>query len=178
MSSISTQRGDGGQTSLIGGQRVSKSSLRVEAYGTIDELNAALGLARSFCKDQDIQVLVHTLQKELFVIGTSLAQTHRQNLVTPLMVERLTKQVHDIENLDNILTDEWSITGQHPSPATFDLARTICRRAERNILRLQETGEQVEAEIIPYMNRLSDLLWLLSRWIESRMGIDSRLYRE
>lgn len=178
MKSISTKQGDGGQTTLIGGQRVSKSSLRVEVCGSLDELNSALGLARSFCEEGDINNLVKNIQQELFIVGTSLAQRTTQNLVTSLMVEKLTDQVYHIECIDNIMTSDWAIAGEHPSSATFDLARTICRRAERNIVHLQETGEEIEAQILPYMNRLSDLLWLLARWIEARSGIESRLHRE
>src|SRR5262249_31701232 len=99
--SISTKRGDTGQTGLIGGVRVSKSNLRVEAYGSVDELNAALGLARSFCEDQDIRDKTLAIQRELFPVGSALAtpQDNRkaEAPVTTEMVDALTEQVHQIE---------------------------------------------------------------------------------
>src|SRR5258708_2857163 len=123
--SIATKRGDGGETSLAGGIRVSKSSLRVETYGTVDEMNAALGFARSICEDADLRTRTKLIQQELFKIGSSLATPPEsrkgQVPVTPEMVEALTVQVHELEALPGLLSD-WTVPGEHPAGAAYDLA--------------------------------------------------------
>jgi cob(I)alamin adenosyltransferase len=176
--SISTKRGDSGQTSLAGGIRVSKSHLRVEAYGTVDELNASLGLARSLCQDQNLRNKTLMIQRELFRVGSSLATAPEsrkaQVPVTTEMVDSLTEQVHQIEAIEGLLSD-WSISGEHTAAAAYDVARTICRRAERNVVRLAEAGDAVEAGVIAYLNRLSDLLWLFGRKLEFDAGLNASL---
>src|SRR5882672_11700427 len=161
--SIATKRGDGGQTGLAGGIRVSKSNLRVEAYGTVDELNSFLGFARSICEDAEISQATKQIQKELFQVGSALATPAQSKKSAPCltqeMIDALTEQVHKIETTDGVLSD-WSIPGEHSASAAFDIARTVCRRAERNLVRLMESGEEVGAFAVPYLNRLSDLLWL------------------
>jgi len=178
MASISTQRGDAGQTSLVGGVRISKSSLRVEVYGTIDELNSVMGFARSICEDVEVSETVKAIQRELFVLGASLAtqpDSQKQSAkITPQMVDTLTAHVHRLEQKDGIFF-EWALPGEHQVSAAFDMARTVCRRAERLIVHLIEFGEPVDPNILPYMNRLSDLLWLLGRLVELRAGVDGRL---
>src|SRR6266853_2909631 len=159
--SISTMRGDGGETSLAGGVRVSKASARVETYGTIDELISSLGFARSICEDAEIAALTKNVQQDLFKIGSSLATPTEspkpQILIEPALVDRLTAEVHRIEAIDGMLAD-WSIPGEHRAAAAFDVARTICRRAERALVRLQEAGAVVQPAMLAYINRLSDLL--------------------
>ena len=176
--SISTKRGDAGQTGLAGGIRVSKSNIRVEAYGTVDELNASLGLARSFCQDQDIRDRTLAIQRELFRIGSALAtppeSRKAQVPVTAEMVDALTEQVHRIETMEGMLSD-WSVSGGHIAAAAYDVARTVCRRAERNVVRLVETGEIVEPAVLAYINRLSDLLWLFGRKLECDTGVNASL---
>lgn len=176
--SIATKRGDGGQTSLAGGIRVSKSHPRVEAYGTVDELNSALGLARALCPDESLRSQIRAIQQELFRVGSALATPAEsrkpQVPISAEMVEQLTRQVQEIEKLEGILLD-WSIPGEHPVAAAFDLARTICRRAEREIVRLREAGEPVEDNILAYVNRLSDFLWLAARKVEAEAGVRSSL---
>jgi cob(I)alamin adenosyltransferase len=176
--SIATKRGDTGKTGLVGGTRVSKADMRVEAYGTIDELGAQMGFARSICEDEEVGSLAKSIQRELFLVSGSVAnpratQKERRD-VTPEMVERLTAEVHRIENMDGILSD-WSLPGEHAAAAAFDVARTVCRRAERCVVRLAEAGEEVSAETIAYLNRLSDLLWLFGRLLELRAGVDTSL---
>lgn len=176
--SISTKRGDGGQTGLAGGVRVSKSYIRVEAYGTVDELNASLGLARSFCQDEELRKKTFAIQKELFRVGSALAtppeSRKAQVPVTQEMVEALTEQVHAIESIEGMLSD-WSISGEHTAAAAYDVSRTVCRRAERNIVRLVEAGEAVEPTVLAYLNRLSDLLWLFGRKLEFDAGVNASL---
>lgn len=178
MRSISTMRGDAGETSLAGGIRVSKASLRVETYGTIDELNSSLGWARSICEDAEMAAFTKTVQQDLFRIGSSLATPPEspkpQIVIDPAIVDRLTAEVHRIEAIDGILAD-WSIPGEHRTAAAFDVARTICRRAERALVRLQESGTVIQPSILAYVNRLSDLLWLNGRKLEHDAGVSGSL---
>jgi cob(I)alamin adenosyltransferase len=178
MGSIATTRGDGGQTGLAGGIRVSKSHVRVEAYGSIDELNAAIGCARSICADDEIVALARSIQKDLFKVGSAMATPPNspkpQVPITADMIERLTTEVHRIEAIDGVLSD-WSVSGDHAAAAAFDLARTICRRAERAAVRLSESDDSVQPTILAYVNRLSDLLWLFARKLEHDAGVSGSL---
>jgi cob(I)alamin adenosyltransferase len=181
MGSIATTRGDNGLTSLAGGIRVSKGSQRVEAYGTVDELNSTLGFARSICGDPHIVDLVSDIQRQLFMVGSALA-TPPESPKPPVpiddeMVERLTKEVHRLEAIEGILSD-WSVPGALSVAAAFDMARTVCRRAERCVVRLREAGEPVQPPIVPYLNRLSDLLWLIGRKLEHEAGVSGSLRAE
>jgi cob(I)alamin adenosyltransferase len=171
-------KGDGGQTCLAGGIRVSKASVRVEAYGTIDELNAAMGFARSICEDAGIVAFTRAVQADLFRIGSALAtppdSPKPQVPIEMTMVDRLTSEIHRLEAVDGVLAD-WSIAGEHPAAAAYDMARTICRRAERAMVRLVETGDTVAPEILAFINRLSDLLWLFGRTLEHDAGVSGSL---
>jgi cob(I)alamin adenosyltransferase len=176
--SISTMRGDGGETSLAGGVRVSKASDRVETYGTIDELISSLGFARSICEDAEIAALTKSIQQDLFKVGSALA-TPAESPKPPVTIEQalvdgLTAEVHRIEAVDGILAD-WSIPGEHRAAAAFDVARTVCRRGERALVRLQESGTAVQPAILAYVNRLSDLLWLFGRKLEHDAGVSGSL---
>ena len=178
MRSISTMRGDAGETSLAGGVRVSKGSLRVETYGTVDELNSSLGLARSICEDGEMAAFTRNVQQDLFKIGSSLATPAEspkpQIVIDAALTERLTGEVHRLEAIDGMLAD-WSIPGAHRAAAAYDVARTICRRAERSLVRLQESGAAVQPAILSYVNRLSDLLWLFGRKLELDSGVNGSL---
>lgn len=182
MSSIATKGGDKGQTSLIGGARVPKSDLRVETYGTIDELGAQMAFARSICGDAEVSEIAKEIQKELFTVSSVIA-TVPDGVRTPpevsqTMIDNLTEQVNRIEKMDGIVGD-WSLPGDHAGGAAFDVARTVCRRAERILVHLMETDDRPQlAGVVAYVNRLSDLLWLLGRILEVRAGIDSRLRDE
>lgn len=178
MNSIATKRGDGGQTGLAGGIRVSKACLRVEAYGTVDELSSALGFARSLCSDTTITDLARVIQRELCQIGAALAtvpgRARSRVPVTLEMSDHLTNEVHRIEAEEGILSD-WSLPGASTPSAAFDVARTVCRRAERLVVRLMESGEEVPDGVLVYLNRLSDLLWLFGRKIERDAGVSGAL---
>lgn len=179
--SIATKQGDKGQTSLPGGARVSKADLRVEAYGTIDELNAALGFARSICRNTEVSSWTAEIQKALFRVGSAVGTAGKEAINTSTLtqedVDRLTELVHLIEAKEGILSD-WSLPGAHTEAAAFEIARTVCRRAERSIVRLIEDGTDVPSPVLPYVNRLSDLLWLFGRWLELEAGVNSRLRDE
>jgi cob(I)alamin adenosyltransferase len=181
MGSIATTRGDNGLTSLAGGIRVSKGSLRVEAYGTVDELNSTLGFARSICDDAEVGRLAGDIQRELFKIGSALAAPPEspkpQVPIDAEMVDRLTAEVHRLEAIEGIVSD-WSVPGAHSVAAAFDVARTVCRRAERCVVRLREAGEAIQPAIVPYLNRLSDLLWLIGRKLEHDAGVSGSLRAE
>jgi cob(I)alamin adenosyltransferase len=179
--SISTKRGDAGQTGLAGGIRVSKADLRVESYGSVDELNTFLGFARSICQNKEIAAWTETIQRALFRLGSALASPPEGKKQAPVIsiedVEMLTGLVHKIESTEGILSD-WSIAGVHTESAAYEVARTVCRRAERNVVRFVESGGVVKPEVLAFLNRLSDLLWLFGRLIEFKAGVDARLRGE
>jgi cob(I)alamin adenosyltransferase len=176
--SIATERGDGGETSLSGGIRISKAHLRVEAYGTIDELISQLGFARALCRTESIRTRTESIQRALFRVGSAIAtplESHKpQPDITGEMVSGLTDEVHRIESLEGILAD-WSLPGADPASAAFDVARTVCRRAERLAVRLRDDNVPIQPNALRYLNRLSDLLWLFSRQLEAEQGLNARL---
>lgn len=175
--SIATQTGDTGDTSLVGGTRVSKGNARVDAYGTIDELIAQIGLARALCDHEEAATLAKAIQRDLFTVAESLASDQAPlKDIDPTRLSELTGHVHRIETQDAILLD-WAIVGDHEGAAAFDVARTVCRRAERLVVRLRDAGAHVHPSVIAYLNRLADLLWLLGRLIERDRGIDASLRR-
>ncbi len=176
--SIVTKQGDRGRTGLVGGVRVSKASLRVEAYGAVDELNSQVGFARSICPNAAVAELLKDIQRELFAVGGALAtpapREGAEPAVTAAMVERLTAEVGRAEAIDGVLGD-WALPGEHAASAALDVARTVARRAERRVVQLAESGAEVGPELLAYLNRLSDLLWILGRRIEVEAGIDATL---
>ena len=176
--SIVTKGGDQGATGLVGGARVSKASLRVEAYGAVDELNSQIGLARALCAAGGVGELLKGVQRELFAVGGALAtpapRPGQAPAVTAAMVERLTAEVQRIEAIEGVLGD-WAIPGEHAASAALDVARAVCRRAERRVVQLSESGAEVGADLLAYLNRLSDLLWILGRQIEVEAGVDAAL---
>lgn len=178
MASISTKKGDSGETGLIGGQRVSKASLRVESYGTVDELNSFLGFARAVCEDEELRERTKVIQRQLFQIGSALATPEEsrrgESPISASLIDGLTEQVHQLESIEGILGD-WAVPGETAAGSAYDIARAVCRRGERCVVRLRESGEEVDPAIVAYLNRLSDLLWLFSRKVEVSAGADSSL---
>jgi cob(I)alamin adenosyltransferase len=176
---IATKKGDKGRTALIGGTRVSKADLRVEAYGTIDELGASMGFARSICGDDEIVEITRTIQRDLFAVCAVVATEPEKakggaSPVTAEMLAALDAHVQRIEATDGIFGD-WALPGDHAAAAAYDVARTVCRRAERHVVRLAEGDELTDETVLAYLNRLSDLLWLFGRLLEVRAGVDSKL---
>ena len=169
--SIVTKTGDTGQTSLMYGRRVSKTDPRVDAYGCVDELNAALGLARALSRDSFVSDQILAAQKDLIVVMGELATAREDvdrylkdsfRLTTAAMVDRLSAVIVDIEKDKSLYPKDWVIPGKNPPSAALDLARTTCRRAERRVAAATDTNP----EILRYLNRLSDLCWILARYAE------------
>ena len=174
--SIATKTGDNGTTALMYGRRVPKNHPRVDAYGTVDELNAALGLARATAAHDFVRASVLAVQKDLIVLmGELCVQPEDLNrytadgyfLVAPEMTAQLDARVKEIET-QNISFKGWATPGATVASAALDVARTVCRRAERRVCELKFTGELRNQEIVLYLNRLSDLLWLFARWTEAQ----------
>jgi cob(I)alamin adenosyltransferase len=176
--SVSTRRGDGGVTRLGGGGEISKADARVEAYGAIDELNTVIGVARAGCRDAEINREIRQIQRELFIVGSAVSTRPEAKKPIPDvgkdLVHRLDALVERFEAEPNVLRD-WSIPGEFAQSAAFDLARAICRRAERANVRYVTSGGVVQPTVLEYLNRLSDVLWLCARVIEARNGVDARL---
>ena len=178
--SIATKTGDDGTTALMFSRRVAKTDPRVVAYGTCDELNAALGMVRAFCGDQSVNDQVFTLQNELVILMGELAVAAEDReryvekgfqFVDAAMVERLTDLIDDLEKHHQISFKHWATPGATRESALLDVARTVCRRAERAIVDARERSYGVNPEIIRYLNRLSDLCWLWARYVETKAGV-------
>ena len=172
---IYTRTGDDGTTGLLGAGRVSKDDIRVEVYGTVDEVNAALGVARALGLDDRANALVARLQEELLVLGSALADPdpdgpfHRA--ITSRHVAELEKAIDGLETELEPLV-QFILPGGTPAAAQIHLARTVCRRAERSAVTLARApGQDVPAVIIVYLNRLSDLLFDLARAVNHRAGV-------
>jgi len=176
--SIATKTGDGGTTGLMYNRRVSKCHPRVEAYGCVDELNAALGLARATAEHGFVRENILAIQKDLVTLMGELATAAEDlpryakdgfQLVTSPMTAKLDVLVKEIE-AQKVTFAGWATPGASQHSAALDVARTTCRRAERRVCALQESGQLQNNEIIIYLNRLADLLWLFARWVETKGG--------
>ena len=159
------------------GRRVPKTDARVDAYGCVDELNSALGLARASAQDSFIGEQVLSVQKELVTLMGELATGAEDmdryvkdgfQLTTPAMTDRLTAAVDDLEKNRLGKFKDWAVPGKTLNAAALDLARTTCRRAERRVAALMATDPKFNREILRYLNRLSDLCWLLGRVAEQQ----------
>ena len=168
-SMIYTRTGDGGKTSLVGGTRVPKTHARLEAYGTVDELNSFLGLLAARLSDSEDKSFVQWIQNNLFAVGSYLATDSEKtelravSIVTSGQVEKMERE---IDRLDSLLPPlkYFVLPGGDEVAALCHVCRTVCRRAERRILALAE-GAHVSEELLAYVNRLSDYLFVLSRKI-------------
>ncbi len=172
---IYTKTGDDGTTGLVGGNRVSKSNLRLDAYGTVDELNAYIGLLHSMINDTKIQELLLLVQNKLFVIGSKLASDEKGRAITSSL-DCSGKDIHLLEMAIDEYDAELPALTQFILPGGSALvsychvARTVCRRAERRVVQLAETTP-VEELIVQYLNRLSDYLFVLSRKVAKDQGV-------
>jgi len=173
--SIVTKTGDKGETALMYGRRVSKSNPRVDAYGCVDELNAALGLARAFSETQFISEQILSVQKDLIVVMGELATAREDidryvkdefKLTGAEMIDRIGGVIVDLEKDKSLYPKDWVIPGGTVVSAALDLARTTCRRAERRVAVFIANEKDFNPEILRYLNRLSDLCWVLARYAE------------
>jgi cob(I)alamin adenosyltransferase len=172
---IYTKTGDTGETSLFDNTRVSKADARVDAYGEVDELNACLGVARAAGVDDEIGALIESLQKDLFALGARLADPSariaarvEKVVIGSDAVERLELTIDRLEATLPPLR-RFILPGGSPAGAALHLARTICRRAERRVIGLG--SGTVDAILLVYMNRLSDLLFVMARIVNHRAGV-------
>ena len=175
---IYTRTGDTGDTGLYGGQRVSKDAVRVESYGTVDEANAALGVAASYLGDNELIALVARLQSELFVVGADLATPLSKDGAKSVVPRVAEKHALDLESLIDRYEAEleplrnFILPGGDRGSAYLHLARTILRRAERRAVSLLHAEpEQTNAAVVPYLNRLADLIFVLARVANHRAGV-------
>jgi len=175
---IYTKKGDKGQTSLLGGTRVPKHHIRIEAYGTIDELNAHVGLLRDQIPEGILKSELLNIQNELFTIGSELATTSGAKVEIPHLrsesVEHLEKVIDQMESELPELRS-FIIPGGHPFVSLCHVARTVCRRAERNIVQLAE-NEEVPEVIIAYVNRLSDAFFVMARKLAKDNGAEDLVW--
>ena len=180
--SIATKRGDAGETGLVGDVRISKADLRRRGLrlGRTSS-NSALGFRAKYLRPQRrCRLDPRRSSARCFRVGSALSTSPATGAPSTLLasdVDLLTQLVYRIEATDGILSD-WSLPGAHPQSAAYETARTTCRRVERNVVRLKESGESVEPEVLAYLNRLSDLIWLFGRLIEVDAGVDGRLREE
>ena len=187
---IYTRTGDNGTTGLVGGQRVKKNALRIETYGTVDELSCAIGLARTglrplletHARAQRLDAWLGWSQDTLFNLGSDLATLPKDRwetmpLITPNDITALERAIDeaqkDLPALDNFIHPGGSYPGAH-----LHLARTICRRAERLLVTLRDEDEGVSLETQHYLNRLSDALFVWSRWINAELNEPEHLWNE
>jgi cob(I)alamin adenosyltransferase len=180
LNKIYTRTGDGGSTRLATGAPVSKASLRVEAYGGVDETNACLGVARQHtAADPDLDAMLERIQNDLFDLGADLAtpEQHEKPAWEPLrivqsQVDRLEQEIDRLNSALSPLTS-FVLPAGSPASAALHVARTVCRRAERTVVQLSETeGEVVGQPALKYLNRLSDLLFVAARWANDKGAAD------
>ncbi len=174
--SIATKTGDNGTTALMYGKRVPKYHPRVEAYACVDELNSALGMVRATGDDPFVCENVLKIQKTLVDLMGEMA-TAEEDLsryesdgfkrVTPEMVEPLDVLVKEIES-QGLTFKGWATPGATQHSAALDLARATCRRAERRVCELMDKGDMANEQVVIFLNRLSDVLWLFARWVEEK----------
>lgn len=168
---IYTKRGDGGETGLLYGGRVSKNDPRCEAYGTIDEAVSALGLARALSQEFRVKEILKQVQRELFTVGAELATDVSErptlkkhfSVITSELVDRLERFIDELDAQIK-LPRAFIIPGASPASSALDLARTILRRAERRVVALQEAGSVSNSELLRYLNRAADLVFMLARF--------------
>ena len=164
------------------GRRLSKADPRVDAYGCVDELSAALGLARSISPDKFVSDQIFAVQNELIVImgELAIAQGDRERyvkdgfrLTTTEMVDRVTAVIFDLENDKSLYPKHWVIPGETVVSSALEFARTTCRRAERHIVTFSAGEKDFNPEILRYLNRVSDLCWVLARYVEKRLQMSA-----
>lgn len=179
---IYTKTGDLGSTSLLSGTRVSKSDARLEAYGTVDELNSHIGLVADYQEDSDAKIILKEIQDRLFTIGSELACDPEKMVKMPLPalfesdIELLEKEM-DRMNAELPVMKNFILPGGTKAVSVTHIARCVCRRAERRSVSLQEHHGEVNPLIIKYLNRLSDYLFMLARYTGFKNGAEEIIWR-
>ena len=172
---IYTKGGDKGETGLLGGRRLPKNHIRIESYGSVDELNSWVGLIRDKTDFPKVEGVLEEIQNKLFVIGSELASDPSkewdfakiQNENVLLLEEEIDRMEKDLQPLTNFL-----LPGGHPIVSHCHIARCVCRRAERNVVALNQTEDEVSPILLQYLNRLSDYFFVLSRWVGMKLGAE------
>lgn len=167
---IYTKTGDEGRTSLIGGTKVPKSNTRIESYGTVDELNSFIGLVADYVDDSATKAILKEIQDRLFTIGSSLAcDPDKEPLmkIPDLKEEDITLLENEMDKMNEVLPvmKNFILPGGHIAVSTAHITRCVCRRAERLCVGMKENGSFIEPLVIKYLNRLSDYLFVLARYI-------------
>jgi cob(I)alamin adenosyltransferase len=176
MMKVYTKTGDKGKTSLIGGTRVAKNDVRLEAYGTVDELNSYVGLLRSYIQEEDLKEIFIGIQNQLFKIGsylavdTTVSKMRSDFKLDAVRIELLEKEMDKLENSLPPITG-FVLPGGHQATGFCHVARTVCRRAERRVIEIQEIYK-VDNWVVRYLNRLSDFLFVLSRHLSNYYSVD------
>lgn len=179
---IYTKTGDAGETSLVGGQRVRKTCQRLESYGTVDELNSHLGVLITYCTDERDAAFLTKAQGTLFVLGgylatdTSEREVRQGNIVTPEMVAEVEAEVDRLQETVPPLR-LFILPGGTRGAAYAHVCRTVCRRTEREILRLADEGVEVDANVLAYVNRMSDYLFVLARKMNCDAGVEDVVWK-
>jgi len=176
---IYTKTGDQGETGLFGGKRLSKDHIRIESYGTVDELNAHVGMLRDQLTDEGLRDLLKKVQDRLFTIGSNLASDPEKDLPTPdirdadidLLEQEMDRMDETLPELRNFI-----LPGGHPAVSWCHLARCVCRRAERRVITLNQQ-EAVAEIIIRYLNRLSDYFFMLGRYIAQQLAAEEVVWK-
>lgn len=176
---VYSKKGDDGDTSLLFGGRVSKAEPRVEAYGATDTAVSAMGLARSLCKDPWVKKVIMQVQREMFTVGAELATDPEQysylekhfSQVTPEMTSQLERYIDEIDKQID-LPRAFIVPGASAGSGALDLARSLLRTSERRVVQLNENGMILNPEILRYLNRLSDLIFMLARFEDRRLPFD------
>ena len=174
---IYTKTGDKGKTSLIGGTKVFKSDLRIEAYGTVDELNSFIGLCLDHLKSLHIESVLAEVQDRLFTIGSALAcdpEKETKLRIPDLHEDDVVLLEKEIDRMNEVLPlmKSFILSGGHVAVSSLHIARTVCRRAERCCVKMQKKEKEIPSLIIKYLNRLSDYLFVLARFAANKVQVE------
>jgi len=179
---IYTKTGDQGTTALIGGTRIPKNHIRIEAYGTVDELNSWLGLIADLLQDEPEKKVLKTIQNILFTIGSSLAcdpEKDTKMMIPELLVQDITLLEQEIDRMELQLPalSNFVLPGGQPVASHVHIARCVCRRAERICVAIQQENQTIDVLVIQYLNRLSDYLFVFSRYILHTHGGEETIWK-
>lgn len=176
---IYTKTGDKGETGLFGGKRLPKHHIRIESYGTVDELNSYIGMLRDVIEAEEMRVLLKSIQDRLFAIGANLASDPDKEMTTPdilesdiaLLEKKMDRMDEQLPALKNFI-----LPGGHSTVSFCHIARCVCRRAERMVVALKE-NEPVDQLVLQYLNRLSDFLFILGRYLAHDLGAEEVVWK-